>query len=173
MKVIVISDIHGNDETLSKVIDFMKSEQIDQMIILGDIFNNFYELNATSNAISTLLWSIASKVVIIKGNCDSTFDQKLLPVNFVNSYEMVLGTKRCYFHHGHLNPPYSSRYHIYCQGHTHIYKMIENEGILYLNPGSISRPRDYTNGSFIVMSENNITIFDINFKVLEEKKISR
>ena len=46
MKVIIVSDIHGSSEKLKQVIDFMKAEEIDQMIILGDIFNNYYELNA-------------------------------------------------------------------------------------------------------------------------------
>ena len=43
MKTIIISDIHGHSENLKKVIDFMKIENIDNMIILGDIFNNYYE----------------------------------------------------------------------------------------------------------------------------------
>ena len=44
----IISDIHGHSENLKKVIDFMKIENIDNMIILGDIFNNYNELNVSS-----------------------------------------------------------------------------------------------------------------------------
>ena len=55
MKVIVVSDIHGASEKLKIAIEFMKTEEIDQMIILGDIFNNFYELNVTSKEISQML----------------------------------------------------------------------------------------------------------------------
>ncbi|MBQ2408524.1 MAG: metallophosphoesterase family protein, partial [Bacilli bacterium] len=64
MKVIVVSDIHGASEKLKIAIEFMKTEEIDQMIILGDIFNNFYELNVTSKEISQLFWSIADKIVV-------------------------------------------------------------------------------------------------------------
>ena len=55
MKIIVVSDIHGNSEKFKIVMNFMKQEQIDKMIILGDIFNNYYELNAASKEISSML----------------------------------------------------------------------------------------------------------------------
>ena len=74
MKIIVVSDIHGNSEKFKLVVDFMKQEDIDQMIILGDLFNTYYELNTAAKEISNLLWTIPSKVVIIRGNCDSNFD---------------------------------------------------------------------------------------------------
>ena len=48
MKAIIVSDIHGNSENFKKLISFMQSENIDKMIILGDTFNNYYELNVSS-----------------------------------------------------------------------------------------------------------------------------
>lgn len=173
MKIIVVSDIHGNSEKFKIVMNFMKQEQIDKMIILGDIFNNYYELNAASKEISSMLWEIPSKLAITKGNCDNSFDQTLLPVNFLDHFQMVLGTKRIYFHHGHLRTLYSDSINVYCQGHTHVAKIQETDGIIYMNPGSISMPRDYTCGTFLVMNESVITIFDLNFNVIYEKNISR
>ena len=113
-----------------KLISFMQSENIDKMIILGDTFNNYYELNVASKEISQLLWQIYDKIIIIKGNCDSTFDQTLLPVGLTNSHETVINGIRCYFHHGHLSVPYSSRIKLYASGHTHIVKLLKNDEIL-------------------------------------------
>ena len=59
MKVLIVSDVHGSYEKFKKIMDFMKTEEIDQMIILGDLFNNYYELNTASKEISNMLWSIA------------------------------------------------------------------------------------------------------------------
>ena len=54
MKVLVISDIHGASEKLKIVLDFATNENIDKIIVLGDIFNNYYELTVASKEISTL-----------------------------------------------------------------------------------------------------------------------
>ncbi len=171
MKVMVISDIHGYSDKLQKVINFMKSEQIDKLIILGDIFNNFYELNTSSKEISELLWGIADKVVVIRGNCDSSYDETLLPVGFDNNYETIINGLRCYFHHGHLRVNYNSSIKLYGYGHTHVARLEKIDNVIYLNPGSIGRPRNYSNGSFAVICENVITIFDLNSIVLFEMKI--
>lgn len=168
MKVIVVSDIHGASEKLQIAIDFMKTEEIDQMIILGDIFNNFYELNVSSKEISKMLWSIAGKVVVVRGNCDSSYDETLLPVGFINNYETVINGMRCYFHHGHLRTNYNSSIKLYASGHTHVSKLDLNDGVIYLNPGSIGRPRDYTIGSFAVIGSKSITIFDLSLNVISE-----
>ena len=45
------------------------------------------------------------------------------------------------------------------------------DDVIYLNPGSIGRPRDYTRGSFAVISEYAITVFDLSLNVLFEHKI--
>lgn len=170
MKILIVSDIHGNSERFKQVVDFMLSEEIDQMIILGDLFNNYYELNVSTKEISNLLWKIASKVIIIAGNCDSIYDQKFLPVNFLNYYQMEIKGQKTVFFHGHLLPPVDD-YQIYCQGHTHVSRLEMINNIIYVNPGSLSRPRDYTIGTFGVISEQSITIFDLNYNVIYEMMI--
>lgn len=171
MKTIIISDIHGHSENFKKVIEFMKVENIDNIIILGDIFNNYYELNVSSKEISQLIWEIYDKVVITRGNCDTNYDQTLLPVGLVNHYETIINGKRCYFHHGHLSVPYSSSIKLFGSGHTHITKLNKIDDVIYLNPGSLGRPRDFKVGTFAVITPNAITIFDVNFNVIDEMVI--
>ena len=130
MKVIVVSDIHGASEKLKIAIEFMKTEEIDQMIILGDIFNNFYELNVTSKEISQMLWNIADKIVVVRGNCDSSYDETLLPVGFLDHYETIINGMRCYFHHGHLRTNYNSSIKLYANGHTHVNKIDVNDNVI-------------------------------------------
>lgn len=171
MKVMVVSDIHGNSEKFKIAIDFMKTEEIDKMIILGDIFNNYYELNTSSKDISNMIWNIADKVTIIRGNNDTSFDESLLPVGLVNYYETVINGMRCYFHHGHLRLRNNSSVKLYASGHTHVSRLKIVDDVIYLNPGSIGRPRDYTGGSFAVISEYAITVFDLSLNVIFEHKI--
>ena len=115
-----------------------------------------------------MLWSIADRVVITRGNCDSMYDETLLPVGFVNYYETVINGIRCYFHHGHLRANYNSNIKLYASGHTHVARLEKIDNIIFLNPGSIGRPRDYTNGSFAVITSDAITIFDLSFNILYE-----
>ena len=42
------------------------------------------------------------------------------------------------------------------------------DDVIYLNPGSLGRPRDFKVGTFAVMTPTVITIFDVNFKVIDE-----
>ena len=171
MKVLIVSDIHGNSEKFKIVMDFIKTEEIDQMIILGDLFNNYYELNVSSKEISNMLWEIPNKIIITRGNCDSMYDETLLPVGFVDYYETIINGIRCYFHHGHLRTNYKSNIKLYANGHTHIARLEKIDDIIFLNPGSLGRPRDYKKGSFAVISDNAITIFDIDLSIISEINI--
>lgn len=171
MKVIIVSDIHGASEKLKIVMDFMKEEQIDKMIILGDIFNNYYELSVSSKEISQMMWSIPDKLTVVRGNCDSSYDETLIPVGMLDYYETIINGIRCYFHHGHLRTNYNSSIKLYASGHTHVARLEKIDNIIYLNPGSIGRPRDYSIGSFAVISTTAITIFDLSLKVINEIKL--
>ena len=78
---------------------------------------------------------------------------------------------RCYFHHGHLRTNYNSSIKLYANGHTHVARLEKIDNIIFLNPGSLGRPRDYTNGSFAVISSKSITIFDMTLKILFDLKL--
>ena len=171
MKVIIVSDIHGVSEKLKIVMDFMKEEQIDKMIILGDIFNNYYDLSVSSKEISQMMWSIPDKLTVVRGICDSCYDETLIPVGMLDYYETIINGIRCYFHHGHLRTNYNSSIKLYASGHTHVARLEKIDNIIYLNPGSIGRPRDYSIGSFAVISTTAITIFDLSLKVINEIKL--
>lgn len=171
MKYLIASDIHGNIEAFKKVMSFFEIENIDEMIILGDIFQSFDYENSISLDISKMLWQIPSNLHCIIGNCDNPNADKLLPVGFIPYFENVIGTKRFLCYHGHRSYYTTSLVSIYISGHTHIHHLEKLDGIIRLNPGSVGRPRDYTNGSFAVMSEKVITIFDLDYNVIAELNI--
>jgi hypothetical protein len=57
---------------------------------------------------------------------------------------------------------------IVMSGHTHHYSLRKENGIIYLNPGSLTYPRDGSKGSFAVITDDGITIFDVDYKILAE-----
>lgn len=166
MKILVCSDIHGNDENFKKVIDFYLSESLDKMIILGDIFSSMFFQSVKDSEISSLLYKIAPQLVTVRGNRDSSINQKHIPTCFVDKHTELIGDKTAVFYHGHKNV-YES-YDMYFSGHTHYVNLEKTATKICCNPGSVGRPRDYTNGSFMVLSEHTITIFDMDYKVISE-----
>lgn len=165
MKIMVISDIHGDINALNYIINIVEKEAINKMICLGD-FCSYYD---DSLDIANRLNSIKDKLICVKGNCDTdTFAQKLqvdLPIynNIrINNYLVTIT-------HGHI---YNSYYlpvkhgDIIISGHTHRKEIKHSNGLLILNPGSISRPRDGI-ASYILIDNNNIYLKDMNDNILD------
>ena len=50
---------------------------------------------------------------------------------------------------------------IVLSGHTHVPKMVEKNGVYYLNPGSPSRPRSSSGPTFGVLEEECFSLFSL------------
>ena len=144
MKVLIISDIHGSFNDLKEVLE--KETSFDRIVILGDILNG--PVNRESKEkVANLLNVFKDKIISVSGNNDGYLNELL---EFDNSkyYNLINIDNRIWFlTHGHIYNRYNMpdiNYDIYLQGHRHVPLMsIENDKI-YLNPGSISLPRQGT-----------------------------
>ncbi len=76
----------------------------------------------------------------VRGNCDNgAFGEKLPLVHTVE-----LGGVRIYMHHGHHTlaiDPLRAGFGVVISGHTHIPRISQGNGVLWLNPGSAGPPR--------------------------------
>lgn len=64
MKIAVLADIHANIVALEAVLDELRREQIDQLVLLGDMVGYYYEPRAVIAALS------AFDCIAIRGNHD-------------------------------------------------------------------------------------------------------
>jgi len=163
MKVLIVSDIHGGYQNIKKVIN--DNPNFDLLLILGDILFG----GDNSLEISKLLNKYTSKIISVCGNCDSYTNNSLLDFFDDKLYVTVpIDGKLVFITHGHVYNKYNVPnlpYDVYIQGHTHV-PIMEYSDKLYLNPGSITRPRGgsiksyifYEDGEFILKSvdENKI-----------------
>ena len=146
MKVLIVSDIHGGYNNMKKVLE--DNPEFDLLLILGDIL---YGSSESSNLVD-LLNNYTSKIISVCGNCDSFTDNSGL--NFFDDklYATVpIDGKLAFITHGHIYNKYNMPvlpYDIYIQGHTHI-PIMDYGDKLYLNPGSITRPRGIGQKSYI------------------------
>jgi predicted phosphodiesterase len=95
----------------------------------------------------------------------------VLDFPILNSGVLDIKGKSFYLTHGHIYNPenplnINSNYVLY--GHTHIKGIKKVNDTLYINPGSISIPKDNVN-SFIIIDES-ISIYDFNMNLIEELK---
>ena len=153
----VISDIHGNPETLKTALLTAKNKKADWVLLLGDLLNHGPRngLPATYDPmqISEIVNEIAPFTVAVKGNCDSEVDEMLikLPINSVSN-TIIIGGHKAFMTHGHrFKPEQAAAYglsagDIFMSGHTHQAVLeVDANGIVILNPGSITFPKSAKN----------------------------
>ncbi len=141
MKILVISDNHGNMSSLEMLADMYK-EQIDMVIHCGDSERNPAEIQK--------LFGLPCYVA--EGNCDyfSSFGED------ETEHLIEVGDHVCFITHGHrqgaswgeeelVEKALELGADLVFYGHTHrpAYSVYDEEGVTVLNPGSISLPRQY------------------------------
>ena len=165
----VISDIHGGIDELNKVLEIYFNEEFDKLIILGDLFN--YGIDLNRNKIINKLNLLKDNILFVRGNCDYNLDNILFDTPYM--LEININNNKVLLTHGYL---YSmdyllgSNYNIIISGHTHVADIIRKHDKLFLNPGSITKPRKGEK-SFIAIKDNEVYLKNLDNKILLQKKI--
>lgn len=172
MKIIVASDIHGSNYYTQKLAKIIEKEKPDQVILLGDVFyhgpRNKFPKNYNPMKVAETLNKFANILKCTKGNCDAEVDQMIATFKFEDKIEMTISKKKFLFVHGHNldfeNLPQNFDYIF--GGHTHISSIKKYGKVTYVNPGSLSLPKENKKSSYAVIDERTITIFDIKGKLI-------
>lgn len=144
MKVLIVSDTHGRHRNLDRALE--EAGQIDMFIHLGDVEGGEEYLNAI----------IECEKHVVRGNNDFFSD---LP----REEEFYIGKYKVFISHGHnyyvsLDPEQirqegkARHADIVMFGHTHRPYLDKEKGIIVLNPGSLSFPRqEGRKGSYMIL----------------------
>ena len=177
MKFLICSDIHGDFEAAKKTINIFLEEDCDKLIILGDILyhgpRNDLPENYAPKKVITLLNEYKDRILAVRGNCDTEVDQMVLDFPILADYAFLFdGKVRFLLTHGHkFNleslPPLAPG-DILLHGHTHVLK-IEKFGSsnYYLNPGSVSIPKENNPKSFAIYENGVFKILNFNKNVIK------
>ena len=65
MKILFISDIHGIDDNLRIIDNVIKDEEIDRLVVLGDLYNC-----GVNKSVEDFLLKYQNILICMKGNCD-------------------------------------------------------------------------------------------------------
>ena len=130
MLIAVVSDSHNNDRAIKEVKNYINNADV--LLFLGD----------GENDISKITEDFSGEVYSVSGNCDFLGKSP-------NERIVELGGKKIFMCHGHrygVKYGYNSIFYrgkevgadIVLFGHSHIPIIEEEDGLILMNPGSIS-----------------------------------
>jgi len=167
MKIIVASDIHGSNYFTKKFVNVLEKEKPDQIILLGDLFyhgpRNKLPRDYEPMKVAENLNNFSDIIKCTKGNCDAEVDEMIADFKFEDKIEMTISDKKFLFVHGHKLDfeKLPVGFDFIFGGHTHVSSIKKIGKTTYVNPGSLSIPKENTKSSYAVIDDKTISIYDI------------
>ena len=181
MKIMFASDIHGDFDCACETLEKYREEKAEKLILLGDILyhgpRNDLPKGYAPKKVIALLNELKSELACVRGNCDTEVDQMVLEFPILADYMLMYERGRCFFithghHHNTTTPPMLKEGDILIHGHTHVLTVTPfGNGNTYINPGSVSLPKEGNPKSYMVYEDGLFSIKDFRGNVIKEYKI--
>lgn len=164
MKYMIASDIHGSAFYCKSMLDAYRRERADYLLLLGDLLyhgpRNDLPKDYAPKEVLSMLNSEKESIFCVRGNCDTEVDQMVLEFPILADYCLLHENGHLIFatHGHHYNtekPPLLKKGDILLHGHTHVPAIQQGELFTYLNPGSVSIPKEGSAHSYMVL-ENGV-----------------
>lgn len=171
MKLFICSDLHGSAYYCKKLITAYEKEGADKILFLGDMLyhgpRNDLPLEYSPKMVCKLMNEMKDELLCVKGNCDADVDQMILDfpimasycflnidgINFLATHGDIMNENNCSI----LKPG-----DILLHGHTHVSECIANDKFIYINPGSVSIPKNGTPNSYLIYQDGLFLWKDID-----------
>ena len=177
MKLLIASDVHGSAYFCEKLLECFEKEKADKLLLLGDILyhgpRNDLPKGHDPKKVIALLNNYKNVIFCVRGNCDTEVDQMVLDFPVLADYSVLTDNiVNIFATHGHKYnidalPPIQSG-EVLAYGHTHVPICNEKDGVLCINPGSISIPKENSWHGYILYYDGVFTWkdFDNNVKMI-------
>ena len=163
MKWMIASDLHGSAYYCRKMLEAFEKEGADRLLMLGDLLyhgpRNDLPRDYAPKQVIPMLNGLKEKLCCVRGNCDAEVDQMVLEFPVLADYCVLpVGETLIYATHGHIynreNLPPLVRGDVLLHGHTHVPAWEEfGQENVYLNPGSLSIPKENSPHSYMTLEE--------------------
>ena len=173
-KFFFASDLHGDLTATESILKCYEAEKAERLILLGDLLyhgprNDLPPTYAPKKVID-LLNSYSGEILAVRGNCDTEVDQMVLTFPILADYAFLhTDGFSMLLTHGHRfspdAPPSLRVGDAIVSGHTHVAGIRKLEdGILRLNPGSPSIPKESTVPSYLIYENGRFSLRDLSGK---------
>ncbi len=174
MKLMIASDIHGSACYCRKMLDAYHRENAGRLLLLGDILyhgpRNDLPKDYDPKAVIAMLNPLKQSLLCVRGNCDTEVDQMVLDFPILADYCLLeLDGRTIFATHGHRYnpqcPPPLKCGDILLNGHTHVPANKDMGGYLYMNPGSVSIPKNGSAHGYMIY-DSGFTWKDLDGRAL-------
>ena len=167
MNWMIASDIHGSALYCAQLLDAYRREKAGRLLLLGDLLyhgprNGLPDAYAPQKVIA-LLSACKNEILCVRGNCDTEVDQMVLPFPILADYAILTTAdgRAIYATHGHRYneaslPPLCPG-DVLLNGHTHVPKCADHGKYFYLNPGSVSIPKEDSAHGYMIWEDDTFT----------------
>jgi len=139
-KLIVTADLHGSYSSWLTIKNLLNPS--DFLAVAGDLFDtkygNYSHTDFSPESIKNELSTFEQPFYYVYGNCDTP---AFCP-GFDSGMTFSLFNKRIHLSHGHQAFSRPEEYDIIIQGHTHLCFLEKKGRQIFMNPGSITCPRN-------------------------------
>jgi hypothetical protein len=177
MKFMIASDIHGSEYYCRKMLQAYDVEKADRLVLLGDLLyhgpRNDLPKDYAPKAVIELLNARKEDILCVRGNCEAEVDQMVLEFPVLADYAILsVGDRMIFATHGHNHnesklPPLHKGDILLC-GHTHVPKCVEHETYIYMNPGSVSIPKENSHHGYMILEDSHFEWKDLDGNVIFE-----
>ncbi len=162
LKLLIASDIHGSAEYCRQLIKAVEREGADKVLLLGDLLyhgpRNDLPAEYAPKEVAHMLNGIKEKLLCVRGNCDTEVDQMMLDFPVLSDSALICWEGvTIYAAHGHHDFPTLQSGEVFVSGHTHIPVDYVKENVRYINPGSVSIPKEDSWHGYIVLEDGIFT----------------
>ena len=180
MKWFIASDLHGSAAYCEQMLAAYAREGADRLVLLGDILyhgpRNDLPEGYAPKAVIAALNPLKEQILCVRGNCDTEVDQMVLEFPILADYAVLAdGGLTVYLTHGHKfgeqNPPPMPTGSVLLCGHTHIPAWNAHEDFIYVNPGSVSIPKNGSHHGYMLLENGVFTWKDLEGNTIREERI--
>lgn len=181
MKWMIASDLHGSAYYCREMVKAFEREGADRLLLLGDLLyhgpRNDLPKDYAPKEVIPMLNQLKPKLCCVRGNCEAEVDQMVLEFPIMADYCILpVGKQLVYATHGHIynlkNLPPLAPGDILLHGHTHVPAWTKfGEGNLYLNPGSLSIPKENSPHGYMTLEGETFQWKTLDGEVYHELKL--
>lgn len=172
MKIMIASDIHGSAYYCKKLLEAYEREGAEKLLLLGDILyhgpRNALPAGYAPARVAELLNAMKDEIICVRGNCDAEVDGMVLKFPIMSEMAVLdADGVRMVATHGHhydaSNPPALAKGDVLLGGHTHVPTVKQfGDGNLFLNPGSLSIPKEDSSNSYILFEDGKFDFYTLD-----------
>ena len=159
-KIVVATDIHGSLSVGLEIIEAVKREGADALVLLGDLYyhgpRNPLPEGHGPMELSNELNKIADKIICVRGNCDADIDLMISEFPFRAPCCITVGKAKLFIKHGHESDTAPEDVVATLRGHFHVNSETEENGKRVLGIASASLPKDGCPRSYAVVADGEL-----------------